>query len=112
MPPFDAIFREHQAPIWKLAHKIAKGWGGRLILEDLVAAGNLALWRMHERYDPSRGTTLWQSAYLRVKGAMIDELRDQDLLSRRVREEMKSPEGALDKTPWAALYPVPMEAAE
>ena len=113
MSPFDAVFREHQDRIWRMAGAITRGRGGKPALEDLVAVGNLALWTCHERHDPSQGTTLWQYAYLRVRGAMLDELRRRDLVSRDDRKKMKDlGTSVLEQVPWAALYPVPMEDAE
>lgn len=110
---FDAILREHQSKIWKLASSLTRGYGGTPLQEDLVAAGTVALWRISERYDPLRGTTLWQRAFVRVRGAMIDELRNQSPISRHDREKMKSlGKTSLELVPWGAIRPVSMEAAE
>lgn len=54
-------------------------------LDDLVAAGLLALVQAVERWNPERGVELDVFAWTRVQGAMLDELRRVDWAPRRLR---------------------------
>jgi RNA polymerase sigma factor for flagellar operon FliA len=46
-----------------------------LAFEDLVSAGTIALIKAVRDYDPSRAAEFKTYAYIRIKGAVIDELR-------------------------------------
>lgn len=64
--------------------------GGVIDIEYLVHLGTIGLWQASQRYDASCGTTLWQWSYRRVKGAMMDEMRRQDAVSRFYRTRLKT----------------------
>jgi RNA polymerase sigma factor for flagellar operon FliA len=76
-----------------LAHKIARDIWRKLPIsaqtrhdvDDLAQVGMLELLRIAERFDPERGTTFAGFAFHRIKGAIIDALRDGDHLSRDMR---------------------------
>ncbi len=53
--------------------------------DDLESAGYEALVRSARSYDPSVGTTFTQYARIRVRGAIVDELRSGDWASRGTR---------------------------
>ena len=74
--------REHDGLFRGIAVRIAKTVPPNVLLEDLIAAGLAGLWQLLRR-SPVRVT-----AYLakRVRGAILDELRAQDWLSRRRRK--------------------------
>jgi len=56
-------------------------------LEDLVNAGILGLLDAVEKYDPGRKTQFKTYAEFRVRGAILDELRNLDWVPRSVREK-------------------------
>jgi RNA polymerase sigma factor for flagellar operon FliA len=53
--------------------------------DDLMSAGMLALVLSAAAYDPGRGVPFQAFAALRIRGALIDELRAMDWASRSVR---------------------------
>ena len=57
--------------------------------DDMAAAGRLALVRAVDRYDPSRGVDFVSFALSMIRGAMLEELRREDWVPRRVREAQK-----------------------
>ncbi len=57
-------------------------------LEDLIGAGTLGLVEAAHRYDPSAGAKFCTFAYARVKGAVVDFLRQNDQLGRSAREQL------------------------
>jgi RNA polymerase sigma factor for flagellar operon FliA len=55
-------------------------------LEDMVSQGMLMLIDCIEKFDDSRGMKFESYAYLRIRGAIIDLMRKQDWVTRRVRK--------------------------
>jgi RNA polymerase sigma factor for flagellar operon FliA len=65
------------------------------VLEDLVAAGFEGLLEARARFDPARGVAFKSFAYYRVRGAVIDAIRQNAYLPRRAYARLKAAE-ALD----------------
>jgi RNA polymerase sigma factor for flagellar operon FliA len=82
------IVDEFLPAIRYLAYKIAKGFHDDQIVEDLVAAGVTGLLEVLQKYDPRRAK-LRTFAHLRIRGAMIDELRSMDWFPRSARVKAK-----------------------
>ncbi|TNE78510.1 MAG: RNA polymerase sigma factor FliA [Gammaproteobacteria bacterium] len=61
-------------------------------LDDLIQAGYIGLLDALGRFDESAGTPFQAFASLRIRGAMIDELRTRDWLPRSVRRNARSME--------------------
>jgi RNA polymerase sigma factor FliA len=81
---------EEFIPIIKhLAYKVCKGFEEGTIIEDLISAGIIGLLEAMEKYDASRGIKLNTFAYMRIRGAMIDELRSKDWFPRSARSKAK-----------------------
>jgi RNA polymerase sigma factor for flagellar operon FliA len=57
---------------------------GYVELEELVALGNAGLAEAAQRYDPTRGASFATFAWYRVQGAIVDGVRRQANLPRRV----------------------------
>ncbi|MCI8351749.1 MAG: FliA/WhiG family RNA polymerase sigma factor [Oscillospiraceae bacterium] len=55
-------------------------------VEEMVNHGAIALIDSLERYDPSQGVKFPTFAFTKVRGAIIDYVRKQDWLPRRVRQ--------------------------
>ncbi|HTQ02236.1 MAG TPA: sigma-70 family RNA polymerase sigma factor [Polyangiaceae bacterium] len=72
-----------------LVHKIVGGFQRRLprnvLREDLVAAGMAGLWDAIRRHGEKHDEGFEWYVRVRVRGAILDELRAQDWLSRRAR---------------------------
>lgn len=56
---------------------------------DLVSAGHLALVRAARSYDPDTGVPFARYAALRIRGALVDELRGMDWVSRGARQRAR-----------------------
>ena len=65
--------------------------------EDLISAGVVGLIDAVDRYDSTKGCSLKTYASLRIRGAMVDELRSQDWVPRTVHRDEKIYEAAADK---------------
>src|SRR4051812_8932130 len=53
--------------------------------DDLIGYGSLGLVKAMRDYDPEKGTAFGSYAYHRIRGAIADGLRSEDLLGRRDR---------------------------
>lgn len=53
--------------------------------DDFISCGMEALIRSIDRYDPDKGATLEQFAWVRIHGAILDELRRFDWAPRSIR---------------------------
>jgi RNA polymerase sigma factor for flagellar operon FliA len=81
---------EEFLPVIKhLAYKVARGFENENLIDDLISAGIIGLLEVMEKYDSSRGAKLNTFAYLRIRGAMIDELRSRDWFPRSARAKAK-----------------------
>lgn len=66
-------------------------------MEDIVNQGIITLIDCVEKFDPGKGIKFEAYAFMRVKGAVIDFIRKQDWLPRRVRQMAKNITAAHDK---------------
>ena len=79
-----------------LAAKMAKRLPSFLDIEDLVSSGNLGLARALKTFDPSKGVPFGAYATLKIRGAMLEDLRVRDPLTRDQRKDMSKVSAYLD----------------
>ncbi|MCX8022109.1 MAG: FliA/WhiG family RNA polymerase sigma factor [Syntrophorhabdaceae bacterium] len=91
----ERIIEEFIPVIKHLAYKVSKGSDDETIIDDLISAGVIGLLEAIEKYDPGRGAKLNTFAYMRIRGAMIDELRARDWFPRSARAKSKRLEEAI-----------------
>ncbi len=77
-----------------LARQMRRQFGGLAQVEDLASQGREALLAAARSYDPDRGIPVRRWANLRIRGAMIDALRSQGNLPRRVYRKLRALEAA------------------
>jgi RNA polymerase sigma factor for flagellar operon FliA len=83
------------APLIKfIAQKIAVRLPSNIDMDDLFSAGVIGLMDAIDKYDPSRDNKFKTYAEFRIRGAMLDELRNQDWVPRSVREINKKEDKA------------------
>lgn len=66
-------------------------------LEDIVNQGIITLIDCIEKFDPSKEVKFESYAFMRVRGSIIDFIRKQDWLPRRVRKTAKDISAAYEK---------------
>ncbi|MHC4187195.1 MAG: sigma-70 family RNA polymerase sigma factor [Planctomycetota bacterium] len=72
----------------KIAHRVVSYLKPPLSFEDLVSAGTIGLVKAARDYDPSHNAEFKTYAYIRIKGAIIDELRSFSLLSTNQNKQI------------------------
>ncbi len=85
----EKVIEEFLPVIKHLAYKVARGFENENLIDDLISAGIIGLLEVMEKYDSTRGAKLNTFAYLRIRGAMIDELRSRDWFPRSARAKAK-----------------------
>jgi len=73
-----------------LAHRLVSFSSPSLDRDDLYSAGVIGLLEAIERYDYEKNTEFKSYAMLRIKGAIIDEIRRFDWIPRSVRKKAKT----------------------
>ncbi len=89
----QALVLEHYAQVRAIAARFSRRLPGHIDGEDVVAWGLLGLLDAMDRYDPARGVPLAALVEVRVRGAIIDNLRQQGL-RRSVIEALRELEGS------------------
>lgn len=93
----DALIRQHAPLVRRIAqHMIAK-LPPNVELDDLIQVGMIGLADALSRYEASQGVQFDTFASQRIRGAMLDELRENDWMSRSSRKGQKDIERAIHK---------------
>jgi RNA polymerase sigma factor for flagellar operon FliA len=91
----SALIEAHLAQVKFLAERLAVKLPSTVELDDLIGAGVLGLLDAVDKFDPSRGVQFKTYAEMRVRGAMLDSLRDLDWASREQRRRARALEKAI-----------------
>jgi RNA polymerase sigma factor for flagellar operon FliA len=83
----EALIQDYAPHVKYLAQRLACRLPASICLDDLISAGVLGLMDAIEKYDPTRGTTFKSYAEVRMRGAMLDALREWDWVPRSVRQK-------------------------
>jgi RNA polymerase sigma factor for flagellar operon FliA len=81
----DLLIAEHMGMAQRIAKKIGRRTPDWISEDDLIGAALIGLSEAAERYDNTRGEPFVAFAETRIRGAVLDELRRGDLMSRRAR---------------------------
>jgi RNA polymerase sigma factor for flagellar operon FliA len=97
--PFDrndreTIIRTYVPLVKFVAHRISARLPSHVELDDLIHSGILGLMDAIEKFEPARGIKFKTYAELRIKGAILDGLRDLDWVPRSLRRKKKDIENA------------------
>ncbi len=90
----EAMVMEYAPMVKHIANRLAARLPSNFQLDDLVQAGMIGLLEAMEKYDVSKGTKFKTYAEIRVKGAMLDDLRSKDWIPRSVRDNSSKLESA------------------
>jgi len=86
----DALIQEYAPVVKYVAQRLACRLPDWICLDDLISTGVVGLMDAIAKYDPTRGTTFKTYAEWRIRGAMLDELREWDWAPRSVREKERA----------------------
>ncbi|MCL1908473.1 MAG: FliA/WhiG family RNA polymerase sigma factor [Holophagaceae bacterium] len=90
----DALVMENLPLVKYIAHRIASRVPSHVDVDDLVNAGIIGLINAAERFEPGRNIKFKTYAEQRVKGEILDSLRDLDWVPRTMRRKKREIEAA------------------
>jgi RNA polymerase sigma factor for flagellar operon FliA len=88
----NALVEAHLPQVKYIAERLAARLPASVDREDLIGAGVLGLLDAVDKYDPARGVLFKTYAEMRVRGAMLDSLRDLDWAPRSMRQRAREVE--------------------
>lgn len=89
LPDFKTFIEEHGPLVRKIAYHLPLRLPANVDTDDLIQTGMIALIDVYKNYDDAKGASIKTYASIRIRGAMIDELRKQGWLPRSVHRESK-----------------------
>ncbi len=93
----DAQLRKYSPLVHRLAHHLIAKLPASVEVDDLIQVGMIGLTEALSRFEPSQGVQFETFASQRIRGAMLDELRDGDWMSRGSRKLQKDIELAVQR---------------
>ncbi len=95
----DELVREHAPLVKRIAHHMLGRLPDSVQVDDLIQAGMIGLLEATRKYDGGKGASFETYAGIRIRGAMLDEIRRGDWAprsvhrnSRRISEAIKQVE--------------------
>ncbi len=96
--PDAALIEKHRSLVVAIASKVRAQFDLAVDLDELIAFGFRGLLEAHSRFDPSRGAQFSTFAYYRIRGAVIDGVREMAYMPRRAHSQLRAAEAALRVT--------------
>lgn len=91
----NALIRQYQPLVRKLAHHMMAKLPANVQVDDLIQVGLIGLSEALTRFEAAQGVQFETFATQRIRGAMLDELRENDWASRGTRKSQKDIEAAI-----------------
>src|SRR5690554_2577547 len=91
----DELIAQHAPLVRRLALQLVSRLPANVELDDLMQAGMMGLLDAVRRYESQAEAKFETYATTRIRGAMLDELRSQDWLSRSARSKAREIETAV-----------------
>ena len=93
----DQVVELHRSAVEKMARNLATRLPRSVDVQDLIHAGMWGLMQAVSSYEPERCDSFSAFMRIRVKGAMLDELRHMDFLPRLFRRRVRERDAAQAK---------------
>ncbi len=93
----NSQLKQYGALVRRLAHQMIAKLPANVEIDDLIQVGMIGLTDALSRFDASQGVQFETFATQRIRGAMLDELRGSDYLSRGTRKQQRSIESAVHR---------------
>ncbi|MEO8281143.1 MAG: RNA polymerase sigma factor FliA [Ideonella sp.] len=93
----NTMLKQYSPLVRRLAHQMIAKLPANVEIDDLIQVGMIGLTDALSRFDTDQGVQFETFATQRIRGAMLDELRGNDYLSRGTRKQQRNIEGAVHK---------------
>ncbi len=93
----NTMLKQYSPLVRRLAHQMIAKLPANVEIDDLIQVGMIGLTDALSRFDTDQGVQFETFATQRIRGAMLDELRGNDYLSRGIRKQQRNIEAAVHK---------------
>ena len=93
----NALLKQYSPLVRRLAHQMIAKLPANVEVDDLIQVGLIGLTDALSRFDAEQGVQFETFATQRIRGAMLDELRGGDWMSRGTRRQQREIEVAVHK---------------
>jgi RNA polymerase sigma factor for flagellar operon FliA len=93
----NSQLKQYSSLVRRLAHQMIAKLPANVEIDDLIQVGMIGLADALSRFDAAQGVQFETFATQRIRGAMLDELRGNDHLSRGTRKHQRSIEAAVGR---------------
>ncbi|MBA3597641.1 MAG: RNA polymerase sigma factor FliA [Methylibium sp.] len=93
----NAMLKQYSPLVRRLAHQMIAKLPANVEIDDLIQVGMIGLADASTRFDAAQGVQFETFATQRIRGAMLDELRGADWMSRGSRKQQREIETAVRK---------------
>ena len=93
----QALVLQHLPQVWLIARRIHGQLPDYVALDDLISTGVVGLLAAIDNFDPSLDVQLKTYAERKIRGAILDGLRETDWAPRGVRKKSKLIQAAIDR---------------
>lgn len=93
----EELIERHGELVKRIAYHLAARLPASVLVEDLIQVGMVGLLDAARQYDPSQGAAFQTYATIRIRGAMLDELRRNDWAPKSVHRKARELEQAIQR---------------
>ena len=93
----NTMIKQYSPLVRRLAHQMIAKLPANVEINDLMQVGLIGLTDALSRFDANQGVQFETFATQRIRGAMLDELRGSDWMSRGTRRQQRMIEAAMHK---------------
>lgn len=108
-PQRDKLLEGNVHLVKIIAYQVAVNLPPHIDVNDLISAGTIGLLEAIDRFDVSKGVQFNTYASIRIRGAIMDELRSMDWMTRSMRDKSNQLEKAYDEIERRTGRPAEME---
>ncbi len=96
-PTLDVLVQEHTVLVKRIAHHLMGRMPASVSVDDLIQSGMIGLIDAIKKFDHGKGASFETYAGIRIRGAMIDELRKGEWAPRSVHRNARRIQQAIKK---------------
>jgi RNA polymerase sigma factor FliA len=93
----NSMLKQYRPLVRRLAHQMIAKLPANVEIDDLIQVGMIGLTDALSRFDAAQGVQFETFATQRIRGAMLDELRGNDWMSRGSRRQQREIETAVHR---------------
>lgn len=88
-PNYNQLIEEYASLVKRIGHHLKGRLPPSVQLDDLIQSGMIGLIEAARKYEPSKGASFETYAGIRIRGAMLDEIRKGDWAPRSVHRNSR-----------------------